>query len=60
MGFGQGKTGLASLTLMSEPVTAAFFAWRILGEYLSALQFFGGVIILFGIIYAQSSSELKQ
>ena len=60
LGFGKVKTGLASLTLMSEPVTAAFLAWLILGEYLSAIQFFGGIIILFGIIYAQSSSELKQ
>ena len=58
--LGKVKTGLASLTLMSEPVTAAFLAWLILGEYLSAIQFCGGLIILFGIIYAQSSSELKQ
>ena len=58
--LGKVKTGLASLTLMSEPVTAAFLAWLILGEYLSIIQFFGGIIILFGIIYAQSSSELKQ
>ena len=57
--LGKVKTGLASLTLMSEPVTASFLAWFVLGEYLSYIQLFGGVIILFGIIYAQSSTELK-
>ena len=57
--LGKVKTGLASLTLMSEPATAAFLAWLIFGENLSFLQFLGGAIILFGIIYAQSSSELK-
>ena len=58
--LGKVKTGLASLTLMSEPVTASFLAWLLLGEYLTAIQLVGGIIILFGIIYAQSSSELKQ
>ena len=58
--LGKVKTGLASLTLMSEPVTASFLAWLLLGEYLTAIQLVGGIIILFGIIYAQSSTELKQ
>ena len=57
--LGKVKTGLASLTLMSEPITASFLAWFILGEYLSNIQFIGGIVILFGIIYAQSSAELK-
>jgi len=57
--LGKVKTGLASLTLMSEPVTASFLAWFVLGEYLSNVQFIGGIVILFGIIYAQSSTELK-
>ncbi len=58
--LGKVKTGLASLTLMSEPITASFLAWLLLGEYLTAIQLAGGIIILFGIIYAQSSTELKE
>ncbi len=57
--LGKVKTGLASLTLMSEPVTASLLAWLLLGEYLTNIQLLGGIVVLIGIIYAQSSSELK-
>ena len=57
--LGKVKTGLASLTLMSEPVTAALLAWIFIGEYLSFFQLLGGFIIIFSILYAQNSSELK-
>ena len=57
--LGKVKTGLASLTLMSEPVTASLLAWILLGENLTQIQLLGGIVVLIGIIYAQSSTELK-
>ena len=57
--LGKVKTSLASLTLMSEPLTAALLGIFILGEFLSLIQISGGIIILIGILLAQNNSELK-
>ena len=58
--LGKVKTGLASLTLMSEPLSATLLAWIILGEYIGMMQFVGAFIILMGIVFAQNNTELKK
>ena len=45
------RVGLAST---SEPVIAAVAAWLLIGESLQALQVVGGVIVVVGIVIAQS------
>jgi drug/metabolite transporter (DMT)-like permease len=45
------RVGLAST---SEPVIAAIAAWLLIGESLEALQVVGGVIVMIGILVAQS------
>ena len=57
--LGKVKTSLASLTLMSEPLTAAILGIFLLGELLSIMQILGGIVILVGILIAQNNSELK-
>jgi drug/metabolite transporter (DMT)-like permease len=45
----------SSLTLLIQPVVAAFVAWLVLHEPLGALQATGGAIILLGILVARRS-----
>ena len=45
------RVGLASTF---EPVVAAVTAWIALGEHLDALQVVGGLVVLVGIVIAQS------
>ena len=40
---------------MLEPVLAAAVAWAWLGEALSAVQLAGGVVVLVGILLAQTA-----
>lgn len=40
----------ASVTLLVQPMAAALFAWLLLGEGFGALQAFGGLLILSGIV----------
>ncbi len=40
---------LSSVGLLFQPVMAAVFAWILLGEAVSALQFAGGITVLIGI-----------
>ena len=58
--LGKVKTSLASLTLMTEPVAATIAASIVLHEFINFNQLVGGIIIVFGIIFAQNSSELKK
>lgn len=40
---------------MIEPVLASVFAWSLIGEVLSAVQIIGGVIVLAGVILAETA-----
>ncbi len=45
----------SSLTLLLQPVVAAFLAWTILSEPLGLMQAIGGVIVISGILIARRS-----
>ncbi|MBI2318541.1 MAG: DMT family transporter [Betaproteobacteria bacterium] len=47
---------LSALSLLIQPVCAAAYAWILLGESISAMQFAGGAIVLAGIYLARRSS----
>ncbi|MGE0724384.1 MAG: DMT family transporter [Alphaproteobacteria bacterium] len=49
--------GFSALSLLSEPVLAALFAWLWLGERLGPLQWIGGAIVLAGIAVAARSTR---
>lgn len=49
----------ASVSLLIQPVAAAFLAWGILGEALGWWQALGGVIVLAGIYLARRGSDSK-
>ena len=40
-----------------EPVFAAIFAMVIIGEFLSIIEWFGGVLIIFGVLYNELGSK---
>jgi len=46
----------SSVTLLLQPVIAAFFAWTILSEALAPLQFAGAALVLLGIYLARRGS----
>lgn len=48
---------LASFIALLELVSASLFAWLLLGEELTVLQLFGGVLILAGIASVQAERE---
>lgn len=50
---------LSAVSLLLQPVVAASLAWLLLGEKLSSLQMWGGVIILTGIAIANFSTHSK-
>jgi drug/metabolite transporter (DMT)-like permease len=45
----------ASVVGMTEPVIASAIAWVFLGEVLSPLQIVGGIVVLVGIVLAETS-----
>ncbi|MGB8600425.1 MAG: DMT family transporter [Burkholderiales bacterium] len=46
----------SSVGLLLQPVLATLIAWRLFGENVSALQFFGAALVLAGIIIARKGS----
>lgn len=46
----------SSVGLLLQPVLATFIAWRLFGENVSTLQFFGAALVLIGIIVAKKGS----
>jgi len=54
LAWAEGRAGATktAVILAMEPVFAGFFGWLLLGETLSPLQIFGGVLVLGGIILA--------
>ena len=46
----------SSVSLLSQPVMAALFAWALLSEGLVPLQVLGGVVVLAGIYLARRGS----
>ncbi|MEO8144052.1 MAG: DMT family transporter [Betaproteobacteria bacterium] len=53
----QLPAGFTSVSLLLQPVIAAFFAWILLGEPLIALQIAGGSVVLAGIYLARKASR---
>jgi drug/metabolite transporter (DMT)-like permease len=45
----------SGLLLMAEPVLASFVAWSVLGEALTVVQVIGGVVVLTGIVLAETA-----
>jgi drug/metabolite transporter (DMT)-like permease len=45
----------ASVVGMTEPVIASVIAWVFLGEILTPVQIVGGVVVLVGIVLAETS-----
>jgi drug/metabolite transporter (DMT)-like permease len=50
----------SSVSLLFQPVMAAFFAWALLSESLLPLQVLGGVVVLLGIYLARRGSSAGQ
>ncbi len=55
--LGSARTGLAGMT---EPVLAALVAWTVLGERLTWVQLLGGVVVLSGIVLAETSRTRRR
>jgi drug/metabolite transporter (DMT)-like permease len=55
-GFKHLRAAHASLTLLFQPVTAALFAWWLLGESLRWQQWLGGAVVLAAIALASRRS----
>jgi drug/metabolite transporter (DMT)-like permease len=47
----------SSVTLLVQPMTAAFLAWVLLNEGMNALQAVGGIIVIVGIYFARRGSQ---
>jgi drug/metabolite transporter (DMT)-like permease len=58
-GFGHLPASLSSLSLLLQPVVAAFLAWLFFREQLSWLQFGGGAVVLGGIYLATRNPRPK-
>jgi len=54
--FAHLPASLSSVTLLIQPVAAAFFAWLVLGEALGPWQGLGGAVVLLGIWLARRGS----
>lgn len=54
--FGLGRTpaAIAGVLVLVQPVTAAAISWQLFDEPLNGWQLFGGVMILTGVLIAQS------
>ena len=42
-----------------EPVFAAVFAMAVIGEFLSLIEWFGGVLIILGVLYSELGPKSK-
>src|SRR2546426_6137469 len=51
------RAAFSSVSLLFQPVMAAFFAWVLLGEALVPLQIAGGIVVLIGIYLARRGSN---
>lgn len=49
------RASQASVVGMSEPVIASAIAWIVLGEVLAPVQILGGIVVLVGILLAETS-----
>lgn len=49
------RASQASVVGMSEPVIASAIAWIVLGEVLTPVQIVGGIVVLVGILLAETS-----
>jgi len=54
--FAHLPASLSSVSLLIQPVVAAFVAWRLFGEAVGAQQFIGGAVVLAGILLARRGS----
>ncbi|HWH38780.1 MAG TPA: DMT family transporter [Usitatibacter sp.] len=54
--FAHLPASLSSVSLLIQPVVAAFVAWRLFGEAVGAQQFIGGAVVLAGIWLARRGS----
>ncbi len=55
-GFMQLPASFSSLSLLTQPIFAAFYAWLLLNEILGMQHFLGGAIVLAGIYLAKRAS----
>ncbi len=56
--LGHLPAAFSSVTLLTNPVAAALFAWITLGEALTAIQIGGGVAVLCGIFVARPRPQI--
>ena len=54
--FAHLPASLSSVSLLIQPVVAAFVAWRLFGEAVGPAQFIGGAVVLGGIWLAKKGS----
>jgi drug/metabolite transporter (DMT)-like permease len=54
--FAHLPASLSSVSLLIQPVVAAFVAWRLFGEAVGPAQFIGGAVVLAGIWIAKRAS----
>jgi drug/metabolite transporter (DMT)-like permease len=54
--FAHLPASLSSVSLLIQPVVAAFVAWRLFGEAVGPAQFIGGAVVLAGIWIARKAS----
>jgi drug/metabolite transporter (DMT)-like permease len=54
--FAHLPASLSSVSLLIQPVVAAFVAWRLFGEAVGPAQFVGGAVVLGGIWLAKKGS----
>ncbi|MDJ0920365.1 MAG: DMT family transporter [Henriciella sp.] len=57
IGLGHTSAAIAGVLIVVQPVVAAALAWRLFGEPLSGLQGAGAVLILIGIVLAQTGKQ---
>ncbi|MCI4645586.1 MAG: DMT family transporter [Hyphomonadaceae bacterium] len=60
--FGLGRTpaAIAGIMILVQPVTAAAISWQLFDEPLNTFQGFGALLILAGVLIAQSGSTPPQ
>ena len=53
---GRAPVGLVALVILAQPPFSALFAWRVLGEAMTALQIAGGAVILAALLLSRPST----
>jgi drug/metabolite transporter (DMT)-like permease len=53
---GRAPVGLVALVILAQPPFSALFAWGVLGEAMTALQMFGGAIILAAVLLSRPAT----